>query len=115
MSGGSNEALGVPREVTDEEAEFYRENGWVRLDKLIDEQTAAALLKRLEDHLAQGNARHNLPAFTAMLGLSDDDPVLRDFSQSKEMARVATKLLGKPVRPFYDSMVVKMPVTEAGT
>ena len=114
MRSRRGDLLSEPREVTDDEVNTYRKNGGVRLDQLIDNPTTEALLDRLQKSFRQGNAGLETPAFTVMLNLSDNDPVLRAFSQSQGMARAAARLLGKPVRPFFDSAVVKMPASEAG-
>jgi len=110
----SSEPLREPRAITDDEVAFYRKHGWVRLNQLIDRETCAALLARVKQRFAQGSAGLEIPAFTVMLDLSDEDPTFRAFSRSKGMARVASRLIGRPVRPFFDSTVVKLPASETG-
>jgi hypothetical protein len=122
-----------PREVTDEEAEFFRENGWVKLERLVSAEDAAILLARLREIMgadaanashpaAEGDAKDYSPQFHYYEPLAVDvasgecvEPVFYDVSHSPEMGRVGAKLAGGAVRYWVDGALVKMPAARSET
>jgi hypothetical protein len=124
----------VAREVRDEEAKFFQENGWVKLDSLVSANDATILLARLREvmgadaetasHPAAGDAdaKSFIPSFHAYEPLAVDvasgacvDSLFYDFSHSPEIGRVGAKLGGASVRYWVDGALVKMPASRSET
>lgn len=116
------------RAVTDDEAAFYRENGWVRLDGLLSEELAAEILRRakermgehVEKELTDNRAGIMTPQLRALWkdwqNPAEDDDFFRALSQSAAMGRVASKLLrDRDVRWWSDAILCKMPASEGGS
>jgi ectoine hydroxylase-related dioxygenase (phytanoyl-CoA dioxygenase family) len=119
----------TPRDVTEAEVAFYRENGWVKLDRLIPPEEAGDLLERAQrlmgahaeaqsrtrsegihkrpDHVVAMWRNHELP--------SEDDELYRELALSPQIGRIADRFLGgRGARFWKDEVLVKMPATEAG-
>lgn len=119
-----------PREVMPEEIAFFLENGWVKLERLISPDGAAGVLERLQARMGQradaqvrrqakGGKHERSKAVEAMWANYEDpsldDPVIAEFGRSREMARVASRLLGgRKVRYWRDEVLVKFPENEGG-
>jgi len=119
----------VPREVTDEEAAFFHEHGWVKLDQLISEEEAGVLLDRLKCYVGDDATRTarpgpgggTLPGFNMWAPLSVAqrtgamaDELFFGYSHSAEMGQLAQRLLGTKVRYWVDDSLIKMPAGEQG-
>jgi hypothetical protein len=113
----------APREITDEEVAFFRENGWVKFDKLVSDEVAAVLLARLQELMGEDAHVHEHPAhkgdpgaFNTFAPLGVDrstgekrEDVFYEFSHSAGIGRLGAKLAGKPVRYWVDQALVKRP------
>src|SRR5262249_22575175 len=110
------------REVTDEEAAFYRENGWVRLDGLLSQELVDEMLRRAKDRMGEhvekdlddNRASIMTPQLRALWkdwqNPGEEDEFFTALSQSKVMGRMASKLLrGRDVRWWSDAILCKMP------
>lgn len=124
----------APREVTDEEAAFFKEHNWVYLEQLIPEDDALTLLGRLKEKMGE-DARTTRAGYVpsdevfknaAKLGAGDPlfniwgplavdcgsgdivDDVFFQFSHSPELGRLARKLFGHQVRYWEDQSLVKV-------
>ena len=116
----------VPREVTDQEAQFFREHGWARLDQLISSYDAGALLARAQEVMGidasttrkdgrEGGKSPQMPfnmwgpMSVGHLTGESVDPTFYGFSHSVEIGRAYAKLDGSSVRYNTDAVAVKMP------
>jgi ectoine hydroxylase-related dioxygenase (phytanoyl-CoA dioxygenase family) len=112
------------RGVTDEEAAFYQENGWVKLEGLLSPETAGAMLAAVEaevstaeaevvhGHVDGGHIRDRADRRDwHFIGRDDHVEPFRSLVYSKEIGLNARKLLGREVGVNYhaDLMGVKMP------
>src|SRR5271168_313864 len=97
----------APREITDDEVAFFRENGWVKFDKLISDEVAAVLLGRLQEIMGPDASVTAHPAhpsgaasaFSMFAPLSVDrtsgdkrDATFYEFSHSPELGALGAKL-----------------------
>jgi hypothetical protein len=120
----------VPRDVTDEEVAHFHEHGWVRLEGLVSEEDAAAMLERLKAYMGDDASRTSrpgdgggvLPGFHIWTPLSVAqrtgnvaDELFYGFSHSAEMGRLGRKLLQGPVRYWVNNSLVKMPAGQLGS
>jgi hypothetical protein len=124
----------VPRDLTDEEIEFFRENNFVKLEQLLSEEDAGKLLEILVAKMgddaetvfqpgdidvikmrAKGGTPGKGPSFNRWGPIAVDcatgevaEPLFHEFSQSKEMGILGRQLLGHPVRYWVDESLVKV-------
>jgi ectoine hydroxylase-related dioxygenase (phytanoyl-CoA dioxygenase family) len=116
------------REITDDEADFYRENGWVKLEGLIDPKLVGELLERAKAKMGD-DAQAQLPDDRSAImtkelralwndwqNPSDEDQFFRALSQSRRMGQMASKFLrGRDVRWWGDAILCKLPATGGGS
>jgi ectoine hydroxylase-related dioxygenase (phytanoyl-CoA dioxygenase family) len=116
------------RDVTDEEAAFYRAKGWVRLDGLLSQELVEEILRRakqrmgehLENEMPDNRAGIMNPALRALWrdwqNPAEEDDFFRRLSQSRAMGHVASRLLrGRDVRWWSDAILCKLPASEGGS
>lgn len=118
------------RAVTDEEAAFYQENGWVKLEGLISPELAGQMLAQVESevstaeaeivhgHVEGGHIRDRADRRDwHFIGRDDGVEPFRSLVYSAEIGRNAHKLLGRDVGINYhaDLMGVKMPEGHAAS
>ena len=120
----------VVRDVTDQEIEFYREHGWVKLEGFVDPATVERMLIRLKAKMGEDasadagggysdDAATSRPAaaralFNSYEGLSAEEQEFRAVSMSAAMGRALSRLADDGVRFWDDMALVKMPVEKAG-
>jgi ectoine hydroxylase-related dioxygenase (phytanoyl-CoA dioxygenase family) len=115
------------REVTDEEGEFFREHGWVRLDGLLSADLAAEILSRTKARMGENvdaDMHDNREAImTPQLRAlwkdwqnpAEEDDFFRALSQSAAMGRMGRQLLrGRDARWWSDSILCKLPSEQGG-
>jgi ectoine hydroxylase-related dioxygenase (phytanoyl-CoA dioxygenase family) len=116
------------REVTEDEAAFYREHGWVVLRNLIDPATAARLLSILKGEMGDHAERKVADGFDAKLARAKESqaifqlledassmvPELREFVTLPEIGAIGMKLVGGPVGLWLDTALVKLPAASGG-
>jgi ectoine hydroxylase-related dioxygenase (phytanoyl-CoA dioxygenase family) len=119
------------REVTDEEVDFYRDNGWVLLRELISPELAADALSKVQDaivnapsverkgSLTDGGQKYTIADIPQwrdwhFLGRDDHMEPFRSIAYSKQIGRNAQKFIGRdvPINFHADMMAVKMPAGE---
>jgi hypothetical protein len=93
----SNQASTAIREITDEEVAFYQRNGWVKLDRLIEPELAAELLRiggpRTQD---ESSLDPGLRFWKNAFGLAKDDvEPFRSLSCGETMGRNAQRLMNR--------------------
>jgi hypothetical protein len=117
------------RDITDDEIAFFKKNGWVKLKGFAQPDVVAEILRRARivmgetaEQITGGGGGSADPAFSRFsqilrnyLGAWKNDPWLRAFAQSKDMARVASRLRhDAPIRFLNDEILVKLPVSQGG-
>jgi ectoine hydroxylase-related dioxygenase (phytanoyl-CoA dioxygenase family) len=107
------------RRVTDDEIDFYRENGWVKLDALLTRDLAEALLEQAK--ILMGVTGDEIPVEKNSKRMTDarmaafyanpwrENELFRAVAQSSELADAAVRLINHgPVRLFSDSIICKV-------
>jgi ectoine hydroxylase-related dioxygenase (phytanoyl-CoA dioxygenase family) len=129
MSTASQPAVDAGiRAVTADEVAFYRENGWVKLERLMAPELAAEILARAKQRMGdRANAEMSddraaimTPQLRALWNdwqnPSDADDFFRSVSQSPGMGRLASRLLrDRDVRWWSDMILCKLPSEEGGS
>ncbi|MEV4564712.1 phytanoyl-CoA dioxygenase family protein [Nonomuraea sp. NPDC049419] len=100
------------REATAAEAGFFAAHGWVRLSRLIDPATAAALRERALDHLRERPREHRGPvdaAFGQSRDVAATDEAFAALALHPQMGRNAVRLLHgvRAVRVQVTNLLVK--------
>jgi ectoine hydroxylase-related dioxygenase (phytanoyl-CoA dioxygenase family) len=107
------------RDITDDEVDFYRENGWVKIDGLISRDLAEALLVQAKELM--GVSGDDIPVEKNTGRMTDtkmaafytnpgrENPLFRDVSRSAGLAGSAQRLINQgPLRLFSDSIICKV-------
>lgn len=108
------------REVTPEEVETFRRDGWVNLQGLYDPQLADELLARLKRLMAAGSDKANpfqgsgITMFQAYEDPARSDDLFHAFSHSLGLAAAARALMGRPERFYEDKALCKEPAATGG-
>jgi hypothetical protein len=108
------------RDVTDDEVAFFRDNGWVRLPRLVGPEHVALLRDRAEGYLAaRSQDRRTLvdQAFGQSRDIADSDESFRALTFAPVMGRNATRLLHgvADVRVQVTNLLIKEPLRLGGT
>lgn len=122
----SNETGAPVRAVTDDEVRHYLKHGWVKLEQFYSAVTVAALLERakarmgeLPQSISRTQPQLRMPDeygwYSRWDGCSHVDDWISGISHSRELAGVAERLVGGPVRFYFDHMFVKIPSAQQGT
>jgi hypothetical protein len=117
------------RDITPEEMSFFRENGWVKLERLISPELASEILSRCQRIMGPDASRATGggggtpdPQFARYasilrnyLGAWKVDPMLKAFAQCPEFGKIASRLRhDRPVQFLNDEILVKVPVSQGG-
>jgi hypothetical protein len=115
------------RDLTDEEVDFFAENGWVHARELINKSFAHELYDRAKNLMGAhatiatgaGGGATGFQDYTFILrnhlGAWQKEPLMRELSHCPILARNASRLLrGKSIRFFNDEILVKPPIEEGG-
>ncbi|WP_329125523.1 phytanoyl-CoA dioxygenase family protein [Streptomyces sp. NBC_01465] len=105
----------MPSSPSEEQIAGYRENGFVHLPGVITPEeaeryrkAALAARERISDHF-------DGQAFTQLLQLWQQDETLRGLTLHPDLARIATRLAGIPLRLWHDQLLIKEPHNGAAT
>ncbi|WP_081628156.1 phytanoyl-CoA dioxygenase family protein [Sphingobium indicum] len=123
------EGLAV-RSVTQEEVEFFFENGWVKLPGLINRSAAAELLRRAKRIFGEDGRAGLEPIsdkavlkvktqgwFRTAVPISEKDEAFRELASSEDLGRNAARLFGRDssIRLTLNNLTCKLPAdTERG-
>jgi Phytanoyl-CoA dioxygenase (PhyH) len=118
------------RIVTPDEAQFFRENGWVKLEGLMTRELAEELCDHLKavvaartegpdeyvSNLAPGVDDDNVKAYVASTNLRESDPFIWALACSRPLGEAAAMMLGtRPLRLFSDAVFHKAAMKPDGT
>jgi len=114
------------RELSDEEIQFFRKNGWIKIDSLFPRWTIQGLLERAKARMGEEpltasrtSAEERIPNefgwYARWDGCSHQDEWICRLSHSRSLARVAECLIGSPVRFYFDHVFVKIPASRQGS
>ncbi|HZM75650.1 MAG TPA: phytanoyl-CoA dioxygenase family protein [Candidatus Limnocylindrales bacterium] len=118
----STDVAGI-REVTTAEIERFWENGWVRLDRLLDPDLVGWLLQQAQQLMGPGGDENEArigydfetsPASQSFRRPSEVDPLFQQVVLSRQLGRNAALLLGRDFahRFFDDVLLVKLPLSQ---
>lgn len=114
----------VAREVEQEEAAFFRTNGWVHLPQLISAEAAEGMRRWLEERAAPGqeskagsgtSSGQAMNWFSKYQMPSREDELFAQFVRSPRLGGAGAKLLGRSVRFWADTALIKRKGEEGET
>jgi Phytanoyl-CoA dioxygenase (PhyH) len=107
------------REVSDAEIDFYRVNGWVKLDQLISREFASELLDAAKTKMGESGEGHALRPGKDLVGfpswhdyhdIAEEDDTFAALGFSKGIGRAAQQLMQRDVsvRMYANMLAVKL-------
>jgi len=110
--------LNSPYQLNEAHIKSFRERGFVKLENVLSPATIAHYGAAITDAVKRLNSMHKpmserntyQKAFLQVMNIWQKDPIVREFSFSKRLGRIAAKLLGvKGVRMYHDQALYKEP------
>lgn len=111
----------TPYDLTDEQVEAYRRDGYVRCDNVLTPEEVDALRAALEAAMERRDSFNRDLAgggdkILQMLNLWEHDPVLKAYATSPRLAGIAQRLTGSEhLHLFHDQALVKKPGPSAAS
>ena len=109
----------TPETLTQEKIHEFRTNGFVAIPGILSKKEAArfaeAALALQKKHLERQTANSDRAVFTQMVNVWREDETMRDLTLHPNLAAVATRLAGVPLRLWHDQILIKKPHNNAPT
>lgn len=105
----------TPETLSETQIQMYRQQGFVKIPGII---TPAEAEEFRQDALAlQGRMRslHNGPIFTQLVNAWRESEIIRRLTLHPNVAGVAERLAGVPLRIWHDHLLIKQPHNKAAT
>lgn len=118
MPATVQKALEAPFALTEEQIQFFRQNGFIKLKHVLDaetlrymDETITAEVKRLNtQHLPMEERDTYGKAFLQIMNIWTQSEAVKEIVFSKRLARIAADLLGVDgVRLYHDQALYKEP------
>lgn len=105
-----------PQNLTDEQIESYRRNGFVPIAGIISPEEAAHFYQAALDFSnAAPDASRARPVFQQLVNVWTQDEAMKALTLHPNIAAVAEKLAGVDLRLWHDQTLIKKPHNEAPT
>lgn len=106
----------TPATVSDELVASYRENGFVRVRNVLTDDEVSRFLEAAEKrHDRETGLAGTGAMFRQIIQVWERDEVLRQLTLHTDLASIATRLAGVPLRLWHDQLLVKAPHNGART
>ncbi len=118
MRNSTDVDLASPYTLTDEQIRHFRENGFVKLKNVLSPATIEQYGPAITDEVKRLNKMHKpmserntyQKAFLQVMNIWKQSEVVKEFSFSKRLARIAAELMGVAgVRMYHDQALYKEP------
>jgi ectoine hydroxylase-related dioxygenase (phytanoyl-CoA dioxygenase family) len=114
--------------ITDEQVSFFRENGYVRLDNVLNDEELEVVRRGMEKARAErkgfvrdlaggdGADEERRDRILQMLNLWENFPEIRAYALAPRVARLAQRLTGSPaIYLYHDQALIKEPGPSAAS
>jgi ectoine hydroxylase-related dioxygenase (phytanoyl-CoA dioxygenase family) len=101
--------------VTEEQRAFYRENGFVHIPNVLSRDEAERFRQVALDYTAAHPPLSNRPVFDQHVNCWTDDDRMKQLTLHPNVAKVASALVGVPLRLWHDQILIKQPHNNAPT
>lgn len=104
--------------LTEQQIQRYRQQGFIRIPNIISKEEAATYRQAALDTAARLQDRNTQSAkkvFSQHVNVWLQDETMKALTSHPNIAAVATKLAGVPLRLWHDHILIKQPHNEAPT
>ena len=109
----------TPASLTEAQINAYRTDGSIHVPAIISKEQAAtfsqAALELQRTHLEKETADSDRPVFTQMVNVWQESETMEALTLHPNVAAVATRLAGVPLRLWHDQTLIKKPHNNAPT
>lgn len=109
----------TPESLTDAQIREYRTNGFIHIPGIISSEEAArfsaAALDLQERKLRERTETSSRAVFNQFVNAWQEDDTLKELTLHPNLAAVATRLAGAPLRLWHDQILIKKPRNNAPT
>lgn len=115
MSVATLTRVSTPDTLSDETIEAYRRRGFVRVPGVISQEEAAACYDEALRLMAHKQSLHQGPIFTQLVNVWRDSEIMKRLTLHPNVAGIAERLAGIPLRLWHDHLLIKQPRNNAAT
>lgn len=105
----------TPENIEKGTIDYYRQNGFTRVPGIISKEEAQEFYGAALELSERMTAYSNRAVFTQMVNVWREDPTLKKLTMHKNVAGVAEKLTGIPLRLWHDHILIKQPHNQKAT
>lgn len=105
----------APDNLTTKQIEDYRNNGFVHIPGIISPEETERFYSAALDFARIGPAYTHQPVFQQLVNVWTQDEAMKALTLHPNVAAVAEKLAGVPLRLWHDQILIKKPHNEAPT
>lgn len=102
-------------DVTDEMIARYHEDGFIHIPGIIDEEEARTFAAAALDVSKRSTPHSNRSVFTQLVNVWREDETMKRLTLHPNVARVAERLAGVPLRLWHDQILIKQPHNNQAT
>lgn len=104
-------AAGIP----EEQVQLYRHQGFVHVPRVLSQSEVAELYSAAIEFSQKMASLSNRAVFTQHVNVWRDDPTLRKLTLNRNLAQIAERLAGIPLRLWHDQILIKQPHNDKPT
>lgn len=104
-----------PRQVTKRAVEEYRRQGFIHVPGVISKREASEFYEAALEYAARQHSLCENPVFGQWVNVWRQDEAIRRLTLHPNVAAVATKLAGVPLRLWHDHILIKRPHNQVAT
>jgi ectoine hydroxylase-related dioxygenase (phytanoyl-CoA dioxygenase family) len=121
LASPTDQTQTTPETLSQEQIDFYRANGFVKIPGIISKEEAATFRQRCLDiaeefkKAQEESGAEKKSVFTQILNRWPEDAVIKDAVLHPNITGIAKKLAGVPLRLWHDHILIKEPHNGAQT
>jgi phytanoyl-CoA hydroxylase len=105
----------TPETLSDEQIAFYRQNGFVKIPGIISKEEAEAYCAAATELQTRMQSYSTSPIFTQLVNAWRESEAIKSLTLNRNVAGVAEKLSGIPLRIWHDHLLIKQPHNKTPT
>ena len=105
----------TPETVSAETIQSYRQQGFVKIPGVITPEEAEVFRVEAVELQARMRSLHSGPIFTQLVNAWRESDTMKRLTLHPNVAGVAEKLTGIPLRLWHDHLLIKQPHNKAAT
>ena len=108
-------STGITKSLTQEEVNFYRENGFVRIRQVLSADEVDRYRDAALDAVEKIKSYHHDDILNQRVNLWRESEAMRSLTLHPKLAHLAGQLSGVPLRLWHDQLLIKDPGKSAAT